>query len=87
MQRSANLFLRGDLYRQLIPDFLIEEIEREKINNVTVKQDGASCYYSLFVEEFLNNRLPDVRCIVLFLVTSSPDLTPLDCFFGASLRT
>lgn len=59
MQRSANLLLRGVLYRQLIQDLPIEEIERENFNNITVQQDGASCHYSLFVKESLNNRLPD----------------------------
>lgn len=59
MQRSANLLLRGVLYRQLIQDFPIEDIVREKINNITVQQDRASCHYSLFVKESLNSRLPD----------------------------
>ena len=65
------------------PTVLVDQIEEE--NNVTFQQDGAPLHISLDVRDALHARFPHRwigRSSPNQWPPRSPDLTPLDVFYG-----
>jgi len=67
----------------------IETFEQEIVSRVIFMQDGAPPYFSCFVTDVLNERLPDAwigRGGQIPWPPRSPDLSPLDFFLWGYIK-
>ena len=82
--------MTGDVYLQMLQNWLMDELIANEHENFIYQQDGAPPHWKLIVQAYLNDNLPR-RCIgrasgednvMLKRPPRSPDLTHGDFFSG-----
>ncbi|GFW50606.1 transposable element Tc3 transposase [Trichonephila clavipes] len=85
-----NVTVNGDLYRAMITNFFIRELNNHDVQELWIQQDGATCHTARATIDLLKDTLGD-RLISRFGPVNWPprscDLTPLDYFLRGYVKS